>query len=214
VPLITLGKDLKKKSLPKKKSIFRGFLFKNTTKIVANIQLKRTYKTLYNFFSLFFFLKKKIIFFKCRVLNILLRKRLVYKLFFEFRKSADYLFPRRFNFFLDFLKLSTLFTRKLVLCSFYIKLIVEIFRILQKKRHGPFISFLKKFFNFLLANSPLLQGIKFSISGKLKGKQRSNWHSFTLGRVPIQSLHAQIDFAKAHCYTLTGVFGLKLWVFF
>ena len=59
----------------------------------------------------------------------------------------------------------------------------------------------------------MLKGIKFTISGKLKGKQRSNWSSFTLGRVPIQSLNTQIDFAKAHCYTLTGVFGLKLWVF-
>jgi len=97
------------------------------------------------------------------------------------------------------------------------------FRVLRKKKHSSFISFIKRFFSVLIFSIPEqtkifkynhnpIKGIKFLINGKIKGKARSSTTCVTLGQVPIQTLDSNIDFSKVHVFTIYGVFGLKLWV--
>jgi len=57
------------------------------------------------------------------------------------------------------------------------------------------------------------QGIKVEVQGRLSGAEmaRSVW--LREGRVPLQTLRADIDFAKAEALTTYGRIGVKVWVY-
>lgn len=204
------------------------FFFFRVAKLLKFKKLKLVkYPILISGISFFFnqlnFLKKNLIIFRFSNLNVKLvkKKKMIFSFFRNFKRYALVLFPRRFHFFLDFIKLSVLFSVGLVNSAFFIKILVEMFRILQKKRHGRFFTFIKYFFTFLISKDVIaeykilnsIKGIKFILNGKLKGKARSNHYNLILGKIPTQSLNKQIEFIKAHAFTVYGVFGLKLWVY-
>ena len=58
-----------------------------------------------------------------------------------------------------------------------------------------------------------VQGIKVQVSGRLNGAEiaRSEW--VREGRVPLQTLRADIDYATKRAQTTYGVLGIKVWVF-
>ena len=142
------------------------------------------------------------------------KNEVIFTIFKKFKRYVNTLFPRRFRFFLDFVKLSLLFALGKINSSFFIKILTEIFRILQKKRHTRFFQFIKKFFIFLIElKDSNLKGFKLNISGNLKGKKRSSDHSITFGPFPLQSFNKHIEFAKADAFTIYGIFGLKIWVY-
>jgi hypothetical protein len=166
------------------------------------------------------FLKKKLIIYRFNVVNFKIkqRKKILFDIFKVNKRYAFSIFPRRFNFFLDFLKLSILFKKNIIKASFFITVLGEIFRILQKKKHSKFLFFFIKFFKGLmeiqsLRNEYDLLGIKFIIKGKLKGKRRKSNSIINIGQIPVQSLYKHIEFSKTHAFTVYGTFGLKLWVY-
>ncbi len=57
------------------------------------------------------------------------------------------------------------------------------------------------------------QGIKVQVSGRLNGAEiaRSEW--VREGRVPLQTLRADIDYATKEANTTYGILGIKVWVF-
>jgi small subunit ribosomal protein S3 len=57
------------------------------------------------------------------------------------------------------------------------------------------------------------QGIKVEVAGRLSGAEmaRSVW--LREGRVPLQTLRADIDFARAEALTTYGRIGVKVWVY-
>lgn len=58
-----------------------------------------------------------------------------------------------------------------------------------------------------------VNGIKIQVSGRLNGAEiaRSEW--IREGRVPLQTLRADIDYATAEANTIYGVLGIKVWLF-
>ena len=58
-----------------------------------------------------------------------------------------------------------------------------------------------------------VQGIKIQISGRLNGAEiaRSEW--VRKGRVPLQTLRADIDYTYTTAKTIYGLLGIKIWVF-
>jgi len=56
-------------------------------------------------------------------------------------------------------------------------------------------------------------GIKIQVSGRLNGAEiaRSEWARE--GRVPLQTLRADIDYATREANTIYGVLGIKIWLF-
>ena len=56
-------------------------------------------------------------------------------------------------------------------------------------------------------------GIKVQVSGRLNGAEiaRSEW--IREGRVPLQTLRADIDYAVKEAHTIYGVLGIKVWLF-
>jgi len=64
-----------------------------------------------------------------------------------------------------------------------------------------------------LAQKQNVNGIKIQVSGRLNGAEiaRSEW--VREGRVPLQTLRADIDYATAEANTIYGVLGIKVWLF-
>ena len=58
-----------------------------------------------------------------------------------------------------------------------------------------------------------VNGIKIQVSGRLNGAEiaRSEW--IREGRVPLQTLRADIDYATMEANTIYGVLGIKVWLF-
>jgi small subunit ribosomal protein S3 len=64
-----------------------------------------------------------------------------------------------------------------------------------------------------LAQNQKINGIKIQVSGRLNGAEiaRSEW--LREGRVPLQTLRADIDYATTEANTIYGVLGIKIWLF-
>lgn len=58
-----------------------------------------------------------------------------------------------------------------------------------------------------------VNGIKIQLSGRLNGAEiaRSEW--IREGRVPLQTLRADIDYATKEARTIYGILGVKVWLF-
>jgi small subunit ribosomal protein S3 len=57
------------------------------------------------------------------------------------------------------------------------------------------------------------KGIKVTVSGRLGGAEMSRRETDRRGRVPSQTLRADIDFGRAEALTTYGVIGVKVWVY-
>ncbi len=57
------------------------------------------------------------------------------------------------------------------------------------------------------------EGIKVSVSGRLSGAEMARTVWLREGRVPLQTLRANIDFARAEALTTYGKVGVKVWVY-
>jgi hypothetical protein len=183
-------------------------------------------KFLFNFFSLNIFSNLFVISFKVLNKNLIkkkpLNKLLLTEFFKMFKRYSKLLFPRRLNFFLDFIKISVLLFTDIIKINFFNKLLAETFSILQKKRHSFFLQFLKFIFTTLITYKLVgcksrkkfsrIIGIKLILSGKIKGKPRSNSECLILGNIPIQTLSSNIQYVRNESHTVYGVFGFRLWL--
>ena len=63
------------------------------------------------------------------------------------------------------------------------------------------------------AEAQKIKGIKIQISGRLNGAEiaRSEW--VKKGRMPLQMLRANIDYATTTAKTIYGILGIKVWLF-
>lgn len=57
------------------------------------------------------------------------------------------------------------------------------------------------------------KGIKVTVAGRLGGAEMSRREREVAGKVPLQTLRADIDFATAEAMTTYGVIGVKVWVY-
>lgn len=56
-------------------------------------------------------------------------------------------------------------------------------------------------------------GVKVVVSGRLNGSEIARTEMLTSGKVPLHTLRADIDFAKATAKTTYGAIGIKLWIY-
>jgi small subunit ribosomal protein S3 len=57
------------------------------------------------------------------------------------------------------------------------------------------------------------QGIKVQCSGRLGGSEIARREGYHEGRVPLHTLRADIDFARATAHTTFGCVGVKVWIY-
>ena len=57
------------------------------------------------------------------------------------------------------------------------------------------------------------QGVKIMVAGRLDGSEMSRTEWFAEGKIPLQTLRADIDFAKDEAQTTYGKIGIKVWIY-
>jgi small subunit ribosomal protein S3 len=57
------------------------------------------------------------------------------------------------------------------------------------------------------------KGIKVQVAGRLNGAEIARTEWIREGRVPLQTLRADVDYASKQAHTTYGVLGIKVWIF-
>jgi small subunit ribosomal protein S3 len=71
---------------------------------------------------------------------------------------------------------------------------------------------LKQAVEKVMANRDV-QGVRIGLAGRLGGAEMSRNEEIKRGRVPLQTLRADIDFAREEAYMPYGVIGIKVWIY-
>lgn len=58
-----------------------------------------------------------------------------------------------------------------------------------------------------------VKGFKVQVSGRLNGAEMARTEWIREGRVPLQTIRADIKYATARAHTIYGVLGIKIWIF-
>jgi len=57
------------------------------------------------------------------------------------------------------------------------------------------------------------KGIKVSVAGRLNGAEMSRREKYLLGKLPLHTLRADVDYGFAEAHTTYGLLGVKVWVY-
>ncbi|GAH03860.1 unnamed protein product, partial [marine sediment metagenome] len=58
-----------------------------------------------------------------------------------------------------------------------------------------------------------VQGAKIAVSGRLNGADMSRREWLAQGNIPLHTIRADVDFARATARTTYGAVGVKIWVY-
>ncbi|MEN9881333.1 MAG: hypothetical protein RLZZ308_516 [Candidatus Parcubacteria bacterium] len=76
----------------------------------------------------------------------------------------------------------------------------------------PFRRVLKTTIEKVMANREV-KGARIQVSGRLGGAEMARKEQLKRGGIPLQTLRADIDFAREKAYMTYGVIGIKVWIY-
>lgn len=80
------------------------------------------------------------------------------------------------------------------------------------EKRMPFRRILKQTADKVMANRDV-KGVKIAVSGRLGGSEMARREVIRKGRVPLQTLRSDIDFARVPARLPYGVIGIKVWIY-
>ena len=80
------------------------------------------------------------------------------------------------------------------------------------EKRMPFRRVLKQTVDKVMANRDV-EGVRITMAGRLGGADMSRQEEIKRGRVPLQTLRADIDYAQIRAYLPYGVIGIKVWIY-
>lgn len=80
------------------------------------------------------------------------------------------------------------------------------------EKRMPFRRVLKQTVEKAMANRDV-QGVRIIVSGRLGGADMARREELKKGRIPLQTLRADIDFARDRANLPYGVIGVKVWIY-
>ena len=80
------------------------------------------------------------------------------------------------------------------------------------EKRMPFRRVLKQTAEKVMANRDV-QGVRITMSGRLGGADMARKEEIKKGRIPLQTLRADIDFARIRANLPYGVIGIKVWIY-
>ena len=80
------------------------------------------------------------------------------------------------------------------------------------EKRMPFRRVLKQTVEKVMANRDV-QGVRIIVGGRLGGADMSRSEELKKGRIPLQTLRADIDFARVKAHLPYGVIGIKVWIY-
>ncbi len=76
----------------------------------------------------------------------------------------------------------------------------------------PFRRVMKQMLDKVMANREV-KGIKIYLGGRLGGAEMARTEELKRGQIPLQTLRADIDFAREKAYMTYGQIGIKVWIY-
>lgn len=76
----------------------------------------------------------------------------------------------------------------------------------------PFRRVMKQTIEKVMANRDV-QGIRIRLGGRLGGAEISRTEELKKGRIPLQTLRADIDYAREQAHMTYGRIGIKVWIY-
>ncbi len=80
------------------------------------------------------------------------------------------------------------------------------------EKRMPFRRVLKQTIEKVMANRDV-QGVRIILSGRLGGADMARREQLKKGRIPLQTLRADIDYARERANLPYGVIGIKVWIY-
>ncbi len=80
------------------------------------------------------------------------------------------------------------------------------------EKRNPFRKTIKQAIEKVMANKEA-KGVRVEISGRLNGVQISRKECLEKGRLPRQTIRAEIDYALAEARCTYGIIGVKVWIY-
>lgn len=81
----------------------------------------------------------------------------------------------------------------------------------QLERRAAFRRLMKQSLEQVMQSGA--KGIKVAISGRLNGADIARTEHLSAGKIPLHTIRADIDFARATAYTTYGTTGIKVWIY-
>lgn len=82
----------------------------------------------------------------------------------------------------------------------------------QIEKRMPFRRVLKQTLDKIISQKGV-EGCRIEVAGRLGGSEIARTEWLKKGRLPRQTLRADIDYAKAQAYCSYGVVGIKVWIY-
>lgn len=82
----------------------------------------------------------------------------------------------------------------------------------QIEKRIPYRRILKQTLAKILANRAV-KGAKVMLAGRLDGNEIARTERLAEGSLPLQTLRADVDYARATAYTTYGTVGIKVWIY-
>jgi small subunit ribosomal protein S3 len=82
----------------------------------------------------------------------------------------------------------------------------------QLEKRMPFRRIMKSTLEQVIKNKEI-KGVKVEMAGRLGGAEMSRREWSSKGTLPLHTLRANIDFARATAYTTYGTLGVKIWLY-
>ncbi len=82
----------------------------------------------------------------------------------------------------------------------------------QLEKRMPFRKVMKQTITKVMANKQI-EGVKIEVSGRLGGADIARREKLKVGRLPLQTLRARIDYALKEAKTTYGMIGVKVWFY-
>lgn len=79
------------------------------------------------------------------------------------------------------------------------------------ERRMPFRRVIKKHLEGILQHKGV-KGAKIRVAGRLNGAEIARNESLAKGKLPLQTLRADIDYGEATAFTTYGTIGVKVWI--
>lgn len=80
------------------------------------------------------------------------------------------------------------------------------------EKRMPFRRIMKQTVEKVMANKKV-KGVRINLSGRLGGAEMSRRETIKRGQIPLQTLRADVDFAREKAFLPYGVIGVKVWIY-
>jgi small subunit ribosomal protein S3 len=81
------------------------------------------------------------------------------------------------------------------------------------EKRMPFRRILKQTVDKVMATRGV-EGVRIALAGRVGGSEMARYEEIKKGRVPLQTLRADIDYARDEAYlAYTGLVGVKVWIY-